>query len=87
MEMPHVSGMELLAEVNSQDHYAPPPVVIVSSRSEEEFTKPAKELGANQYLIKPLSDEALDQALTGIPLLRHLNASPSAELQTSGDLS
>ncbi|MGI9471968.1 MAG: hybrid sensor histidine kinase/response regulator [Rubripirellula sp.] len=87
MEMPHVSGMELLAEVNSQDRYEPPPVVIISSRGEDEFTKPAKELGAYHYLIKPLSDDALDQALTGIPLLRHLKANPSVELQTNGDLS
>lgn len=87
MEMPHVSGMELLAEVNAQDQYDPPPVVIISSRSEEEFTKPAKELGAFHYLIKPLSDEAIDQTLPDIPMLQHLHANPSAELQTSGDLS
>ncbi len=71
MEMPHVSGMELLADVNANKNSNTPPVVIISSRSEIEFTGRAKELGANNYLIKPLSDQALDQALAGIPSLQH----------------
>lgn len=72
MEMPHVSGMELLADVNSQESPSPPPVVIISSRHEVEFTGRAQELGANNYLIKPLTDEALDRAIIDIPTLRHL---------------
>lgn len=70
MEMPHVSGMELLADVNANKDSHTPPVVIISSRSEIEFTGRAKELGANNYLIKPLTDQALDQALVGIPSLQ-----------------
>ena len=71
MEMPNVDGMELLAEVHSPDRSDPPPVVIISSRSEREFTERAKELGAANYLIKPLADEALDAALLNLTPLRH----------------
>jgi chemotaxis protein histidine kinase CheA/ActR/RegA family two-component response regulator len=72
MEMPHVSGMELLAEIQSRPRQTVPPVVIISSRYEPEFTDRATELGANNYLIKPLADEALDAAIAGIPTLQHL---------------
>ncbi len=86
MEMPHISGMELLAEINSDMHENPSPVVIISSRSEDEFTSRAKELGATDYLIKPLADEALDGALREIQSLRHLTATSPTPLQPSGEL-
>ncbi len=71
MEMPNVDGMELLAELQSFDQGAPPPVVIISSRSEQEFTDRARRLGAANYLIKPLADEALDAAMQTLTPLRH----------------
>jgi chemosensory pili system protein ChpA (sensor histidine kinase/response regulator) len=70
MEMPHVSGMELLAEVRSNDRFDRTPIVIISSRSEAEFTGRARELGATDYLFKPLADDALHRALASIPSLR-----------------
>lgn len=85
MEMPHVSGMELLEELNSGDRPDRPPVVIISSRNETEFTSRAKELGANNYLFKPLSDEALDHALSGIAALRQLETESMKPLQMSGE--
>jgi DNA-binding response OmpR family regulator len=90
MEMPHVSGMELLAEIQSKTDPNKPPVVIISSRSEDEFTCRARELGANNYLIKPLTDESLDDAIVGIPTLRHLYANPvnpQLESQSIGEKS
>jgi chemotaxis protein histidine kinase CheA/ActR/RegA family two-component response regulator len=72
MEMPHVTGMELLAEVNSGDRASSPPVVIISSRGEDEFTLRAKQLGSSGYLLKPLADEALDGVLSMMPGLKHL---------------
>jgi chemotaxis protein histidine kinase CheA/ActR/RegA family two-component response regulator len=86
MEMPHISGMELLAEINSDVHENPPPVVIISSRSEDEYTGRAKELGATGYLIKPLADEALDGTLREIASLRHLTATSPTTLDPSGEL-
>ena len=86
MEMPHVSGMELLAELNSDDRVDSPAVVIISSRGEEEFTSRAKQLGANSYLIKPLADEALDDAMSGIELLRQLKTDPPTRLKPIGEI-
>lgn len=69
LEMPHVTGMELLAETQSLLSADAPAVVIISSRSDREFTDRARELGVSSYLTKPLTDESLDRALAGIPLL------------------
>ena len=85
LEMPHVNGMQLLAEVNSQESYEPPPIVIISSRNEEALMKEATEMGAHRYLSKPISDDALDQAIHDIPLLRRLQDQSSAAIQTQGD--
>ena len=49
-----------------------PPIVIVSSRAEKEFTERARQLGAANYLIKPLVDEELDAALHQLAPLSHL---------------
>ncbi len=84
--MPHISGMELLAEINSEGCPDRPPVVIISSRGEEEFTVRAKQLGAANYLVKPLADEALDGALRGITALQHLLPKAQANLQRSGEI-
>ena len=72
MEMPNVDGLELLAHVQSSDRSDPPPVVIISSRPESEFIERAKKMGAASYLIKPLTDEALDAALLVLAPLHHL---------------
>ncbi|QDT07171.1 Gliding motility regulatory protein [Rubripirellula lacrimiformis] len=85
MEMPHISGMDLLAEINSRAGSDAPPVIIISSRSENEFTDRAKQLGANNYLIKPLADESLDQAIVGIESLKHLQPTPPKHSQANGE--
>jgi chemosensory pili system protein ChpA (sensor histidine kinase/response regulator) len=84
MEMPHLSGMDLLAAVNAQSDRHAPSIVIISSRNEPEFTDRASQLGAVDYLFKPLSDEALDHALLRIDSLRHLVANEQPLLQPSG---
>ncbi|MCR9291075.1 MAG: response regulator [bacterium] len=78
LEMPHMDGLELLAEIQSGDPKLALPVVIISSRAESEFTDRARQLGVASYLIKPLADEALDSALNDIPSLRHLVSESSS---------
>ncbi len=72
MEMPNVDGMELLANVNTPGRSDAPPIVICSSRAEKEFTDRAQQLGAANYLIKPLTDVELDAALLQLAPLSHL---------------
>ncbi len=84
MEMPHVNGLELLQEIQAAEQPDSPPVVFISSRGEDEFTIRARDLGANNYLIKPLSDDALDGALAGIPILQNLTPNAPTLPQPSG---
>lgn len=82
MEMPHLSGLELLAALNHQIEKPVPPVVIISSRTEPEFTDSAIGLGAADYLAKPLTDEALDQTILRMGILELLQTrkNPSFKL-------
>ena len=67
IEMPKVSGLELLSAVKSDDQFAHIPVVLISSRTEPEFTGSAMELGAVACLPKPVNDASLDAAIAAIP--------------------
>lgn len=69
LEMPRKSGLELLAEIRAGGCEKDLPVVIVSSRLEDELRTRAIELGANAYLTKPLASTALDEAIASfLPL-------------------
>lgn len=85
MEMPHVTGMDLLEALQSYEQGEAPPVVIISSRNEAEFTDRAHELGANNYLFKPLGEDALERALVGIPTLCHLESGVTRAQQLNGE--
>jgi CheY-like chemotaxis protein len=84
LEMPHLSGLELLAALSHQIEKPVPPVVIISSRTEREFTDSASGLGAADYLAKPLTDEALDQTILRLGIFETLQTRHQPLLQTSG---
>ena len=67
LEMPNIDGLGLLAEIKSRERTRQIPVVIVSSRIEDEFQSRARALGVDGYLGKPIDDEALDRSLGEIP--------------------
>lgn len=69
LEMPRQSGFELLTEIRAVHDANALPVLIISSRTEDELRIRATELGAQAYLVKPLSDEALDSAIANIPTI------------------
>lgn len=85
MEMPHINGMELLSEIRAREGEACTPLVFISSRSEAEFTERAKQLGARDYLVKPLVDEKLDQALRSIPKFKEMRIMRSEPLSNQGE--
>lgn len=66
LEMPRQGGLELLAAIRSAHDANDLPVLIISSRMEEEVQSRATKLGAHAYLTKPLTDEALDGAIANI---------------------
>lgn len=63
LEMPRMHGYDLLRELRFLPQYADLPVIVVSSRSQEKHQARARELGANDYITKPFSAQALHDAL------------------------
>lgn len=70
LEMPNLDGIGLLAEIRGRQQTRDLPVVIVSSRLEDEFRDRAEELGVNGYLGKPIDDETLDHTIDSVSVLR-----------------
>ena len=59
LEMPRLHGYELLQEIRADPELSNLPVVVCSSRSSEKHRRRAREAGANGYLTKPFTQEAL----------------------------
>lgn len=77
LKMPRRSGLEVLAWLRGQPHLRPLPVVVLTSSRETADINQSHELGANSYLIKPVSFEALLGMVTAIHLYwLLLNKSP-----------
>ncbi|HUG69573.1 MAG TPA: response regulator [Pirellulaceae bacterium] len=74
LEMPRVGGLELLSEIGKAREEDQIPVVIVSSRSEDEFRTKAMQLGAKDYLLKPAVGSQITKALERIGLVQGAQA-------------
>jgi CheY-like chemotaxis protein len=59
IEMPRLSGLELLSQIRATEDWSELPVVIVSSRDEEEFRRKTSQLGATAHLAKPVTEELI----------------------------
>jgi CheY-like chemotaxis protein len=59
LQLPRRSGHEVLAWLRSQEDLRRLPVVVLTSSKEPRDINRAYELGANSYLVKPVSFEAL----------------------------
>ena len=55
LNLPKVSGLEVLKHIRSQDSVRMLPVVVVSSSAREEDVRNAYRLGANSYVKKPVN--------------------------------
>ena len=61
--MPEISGFDLLRRFRKEKINIP--VVIVSAFSDDEYIRKAKELGAWDYLLKPVDKENLASCIEG----------------------
>ncbi len=68
LDMPRLGGMEMLFDIQ-RGNYGDAPVVVVSSRNEDEFRFQALDHGAVDYLTKPVSDKSLHRLLTDLKLI------------------
>ncbi len=65
LEMPRMNGYELIDAVRhrSDEQTQKLPIIVMSTRARKEHVDLAKELGADDYLVKPVDEETLAQRL------------------------
>ncbi len=66
LEMPRMSGFELLEEVRRRPNLAHLPIAVLTTRASSKHRDLAVELGANAYLTKPADEIELDKFLQGV---------------------
>ncbi len=59
LEMPRMHGYELISEIRSRTALDRVPIIVLTSRAGDKHSQKAKELGANDYIIKPVDEETL----------------------------
>ncbi|GAK54858.1 cheA signal transduction histidine kinase [Candidatus Vecturithrix granuli] len=59
LEMPRMHGYELIAEVRSGGQAKDIPIIVLTSRAGDKHYSKAIELGANDYIVKPVDEDTL----------------------------
>ncbi len=70
LNMPDIGGIEVLDFVRSQDKLRALPIIIVTTRGDEDSRAKALAAGATRYMTKPFSPDAILQevsTLLGLP--------------------
>ncbi|MBI5100443.1 MAG: response regulator [Nitrospirae bacterium] len=68
LKLPKVNGLEVLKAIKTEAHTRTIPVVIVTSSQEDPDIKTAYALGANSYVVKPVSSDAFIDAMSRLGL-------------------
>ncbi|MEW6584638.1 MAG: response regulator [Nitrospirota bacterium] len=68
LKLPKVNGLEVLKAIKSEDRMRTIPVVVVTSSQEDPDIKTAYALGANSYVVKPVSSDAFIDAMSNLGL-------------------
>lgn len=63
INMPGMSGLQLLGEIKQKYHTPPPVVMIITAYGDDENFNKAKELGADDFLTKPVDFTLLKEKL------------------------
>ena len=59
LEMPQVSGYELIETVRLDEKISDIPIIVLTGRASENFRNLTTKLGADAYIIKPFKDQEL----------------------------
>src|SRR5262249_6737343 len=67
-QMPHMSGADFIRFVRSPDSFPLPnvPIIVLTGHGERQCVIDAMQLGANEYLLKPVSTKALFDRLISV---------------------
>jgi two-component system chemotaxis response regulator CheY len=63
INMPGMSGLELLEQIKQKHHKPPPVVMMITAYGDDENYNMAKKLGADDFLTKPVDFVALKEKL------------------------
>ena len=67
--MPEMNGLEFLKSLRSEPRFGSVPVVMVTTETEADQILTALEAGANEYVIKPFTDNTIGDKLRQLGLL------------------
>lgn len=59
LNLPDISGIDLLKRIKKEDNFKDIPVVILTGSNEDQDIQKSYDLGAKSYLVKPISNDAL----------------------------
>jgi two-component system chemotaxis response regulator CheY len=65
INMPGMSGLELLSHIKQKYHAPPPVVMMITAYGDAENFNTAKQLGADDFLTKPVDFNLLKEKLKG----------------------
>ena len=68
LKMPVLSGFDVLTWIRGQEFKSSPPVIVLSGSDHTEDQERAMELGAFDYLVKPIRAEALKTILNNLKI-------------------
>ena len=68
LKLPKVDGLEVLRQIKADEGTRSIPVVIVTSSREDPDIKAAYALGANSYVVKPVSSDAFIEGMKNLGL-------------------
>ena len=68
IQMPKVSGIEVLQQIRSHGHTRTTPVVILTSSKEDPDIRRCYDLGVNSYIVKPVNFERFSEAIRTLGL-------------------
>ena len=79
INLPRVSGLELLRQLKSNDETRMIPVVMLTASKEEKDVTESYKAGANSYIVKPVNFESFSKAINELKMYwLVLNQPPSA---------
>jgi CheY-like chemotaxis protein len=69
LEMPQMSGYELIETIRQDDRFDDLPIIVLTGRAGENFKNLTTELGADSYIVKPFKDRELFEQINNF--IRH----------------